>query len=274
MYSFSTYGPSLLIFVGGLLAAVGASWALLRIRESSPRREKLYAALVIFAGTAIGLAGSLWAGLQEDRFKDKMVELNTKVANSSEKVVGLSQKLLNKTEENQQLSQQLAQKSDEVARLNQVIAASVTGGDSFCYMSLALGQGETNSPDLVFVHQGKYPLYDITVRIVDLDKWEQLGLTAQNLFKAEARINIGNLSLNQASALGTWPLPNSDQQRYNLFFVARNGFWTQLLRLRRVQGRWKVATRITQESGKKVRVLFEKIDKDFPRDKLGMVQWN
>jgi len=62
-------------------------------------------------------------------------------------------------------NKKLDQKNEEIRRLNRETANAVTGGDSFCYiMPLA------NLPGTVSVVQkGRFPLYDVSVRIVNLD---------------------------------------------------------------------------------------------------------
>ncbi|MHC4277591.1 MAG: hypothetical protein ACYSWY_08925 [Planctomycetota bacterium] len=88
--------------------------------------------MFILIGAFIAAAGAFWASLEQAKF---------------ERV--------------------LRTKSDEIAQLNTKIASAVTGGDSFCYLDLAIGDGTTNTPALMLVHQGEYPVYDVSVRIVD-----------------------------------------------------------------------------------------------------------
>src|SRR5437879_2080527 len=45
----------------------------------------------------------------------------------------------------------------------------ITGGNSFCY--LAFSNPRTAQSMLVAVHKGKYPLHDINIRIVDINKF-------------------------------------------------------------------------------------------------------
>lgn len=176
-----------------------------------------------------------------------------------------------------QLEQELRAKSDEIASLSRTIAASVTGGDSFCYLDLGLGDGMINTPLLTLVHQGKYPLYDVGIRIVDLEKLdlvkgdsklEKMALVGKNL-------NVGNVGPSQAQPMEELQLPSADRQGYNVFISARNGFVTQLIRLQRINGYWKLATKVTRDfyEDKKSVVLLEKVDPEFPRDKTGQVQW-
>ncbi len=184
---------------------------------------------------------------------------------------------LNRTIAREQIrfAEELRAKNEQIANLNRRTAALVTGGDSFCYMTLTLAGGELDTPDMVFVHQGKYPLYDVSIRIVDLEKWDLLrgNLSMPELAKTETRLNLGNLGSGKALVLGKWKLPASDRQRYNIFTSARNGFWTQLLRLRRVGGRWKMATKVLRSDDRREVTLFEQVDKEFPRERGGQVNW-
>lgn len=182
---------------------------------------------------------------------------------------------MEKADEAQDLYRQLAEKSNEIARLNREVAKSITGGNSFCYLALTLGGGETNTPNIVFVHKGRYPLYDVGVRIVDLEKWGRLGkkLTMQDLRQTDTYINLGNLSRNQVSLKGTLKLPDSGQQRFNIFFSARNGFWNQALRLKRVSGHWRMASKVTRRLNGKTVTVYRKVDSDFPRNEAGQVNW-
>lgn len=54
---------------------------------------------------------------------------------------------------------------------------------------------------------------------------------------------------------------------------ARNGVVTQELTLRKVNGEWREATRVTREKeGQKI-VLLEDAHPEFPRDQLGKPLW-
>ncbi len=108
--------------------------------------EYLNPGLVIFIGAVIAGIGGFLAYKQQTKYQEERVEYE----------------------------RQLRAKSDEVAELNRTSAATVTGGDSFCYLAFSLGDGATNKPPLVLVHQGEYPLYDLGIRIVDLEKYDLL----------------------------------------------------------------------------------------------------
>jgi hypothetical protein len=129
---------------------------------------------------------------------------------------------------------------------------------------------------LTLVHQGEYPLYDLTVRILDMDTFErkvQQNNSDFDKLREEVQMSVGNIAPNQTSLLKTVQL-DSDPLRWNLFFSARTGFFTELLRVRRVGNEWKTALKVirTRTPGKD-QVLLERIDSGYPLGKDGQVEW-
>lgn len=179
----------------------------------------------------------------------------------------------------------LRKKSDEVAELNKTIAASITGGDSFCYVLFTM-TGSTGARVTIF-HQGTFPLYDVNIRIVDLEIFQNLlnagqQLTPETYMKADTVLNVGNLSPGLATTLMSQPIINLGdrlQAKYNIFITARNGSFTELLRMRKINGRWQEAMKIERKnfSGENPRalptLLKEKIDPDYPRGANGQIEW-
>jgi hypothetical protein len=192
-------GPTILIFVGGIIAAVGAVWA------------------------------------SYDQNKT-----NTK----------------------------LAQKNEEIARLNRETANAVTGGDSVCYL-LPLA----NLPGMVTVVQkGRFPLYDVSVRIVDLD--DPASNVASLSAQTRNSFTLGNIPPESAQVLQSVITLVGDRKRFNIFFSARNGFFTQELRMRLVNGEWKSAIRVVCNlPDGKATSLFTQIMDDYPKEKDGSIDW-
>jgi hypothetical protein len=168
--------------------------------------------------------------------------------------------------EREQFEHELRQKSDEIADLNRKIAASVTGGDSFCLLTLGTWDDLPDRALLMVVHQGEHPLYDVTVTIVDVQKFQREVAAGQVALNQPSTTSfpVGNMSPNSSQVLGEhWPLPDADEQDYNVFFNARNGFFTQEIRMRRVSGLWRQAMRVTRtEPGNPL--LYEKIAQSSP----------
>lgn len=194
------------------------------------------ARVIVIVGLVISALGAYWASKQQDSFN-----LN----------------LLNK--------------SEEIARLNQEVANSVSGGDSFCYLVVSTIDPVTNTGRLVVVHQGEHSLYDVHVRIVDLEKLDQIkgNLSFATLNQTDTNISIGNLISSFAQMLQPFTLGNSDTRRFNIFFSARNGFFNQALRFKKIDGKWVYATKVERED----KVIYEKVNDEFPRNAEGNVEW-
>ena len=101
-------------------------------------------AIVIFIGVLITAAGALWAAMQQT---------------ASE--------------------QTLRQKNEEIVELNRKISHSITGGDSYCYFLIGRPGKNLNIADLMLRKKGEYPVYDISVRIDDVEKMLALGKEKQ-----------------------------------------------------------------------------------------------
>lgn len=178
---------------------------------------------------------------------------------------------------------ELKRKNEEIVELSRQIAYSLTGGNSYCYLAFSLPDKNGATARLSIVHAGQFPLYDVRVRFLDLDKFEIYvnskaqssgKITYGDLEKAELDLNIGNLNPSQAYSLGDWPMPQSGEARYNVFFSARNGLFTELVRIKRIDGKWVSAYRVKRSQGDNLETLYEKIDPAFPRDKDGKVSWD
>jgi hypothetical protein len=155
-------------------------------------------------------------------------------------------------------------RSDKVLDDLQENLGTLTGSESFAYLAFIPGQEY-----LVFVHQGKYPLYGVSARLVNLDY-----ITAQNILGMT--VPIGDLILGHANMQ---PLPagnlqaNGDHFNANIFFTARNGDWVQILREVRLKGSWVKAVQVQGRftSLKNEKVMCETIDRDFPRSTDGKI---
>lgn len=141
---------------------------------------------------------------------------------------------------------------------------TVTGGDSFAYLG-ANAEPASNLVNLVLIHVGQYPLYEVHARIVDVD----VPVVRSNR-PAEVqsiRLEFGTLVPRHAAAVPPLELGNGEGRNWNVFFTARNGGWNQELRLRKVDGAWRIATRVTR--GENYDQVLLQADPAFPRDPEG-----
>jgi hypothetical protein len=138
-----------------------------------------------------------------------------------------------------------------------------TGSESYAVLMYVPSQ-----TFLAFVHAGKYPLYEVSARIADLDqiRTNLVGVT----------VSVGDMIQGHAN---TEPIPagiptSGDHFNANIFFTARNGDWTELLRVVRVNDGWARAIRVMGRftSLKKEKVMCETIDPKFPRDATDLLK--
>ena len=64
-------------------------------------------------------------------------------------------------------SNEIEKLTSQISETNQQISYTVTGGDSFCYLFPDISLEKENTIDFYLQNQGKYPMYDIFIRIWD-----------------------------------------------------------------------------------------------------------
>ncbi len=231
--------PSLLVFIGAIISALGAFWTALK--QTQTKRALRISLAVIFFGALISATGAMWSSMRQSQYE-----------------------------------YELRSKSDEML-------ATVTGGDSFCYLYLGfpVAVKTRDVVSAILLAQGKYPLYDISIRIVNIEMLRLITKTYHSIpfevrSKYETIYKAGNLGSEQTILeFLSWKLPNDrEHQGYNVFITTRNGSILQMIRFRYVDGRWRLATKIIRGRGKNEVVLLEEVDPKFPRDERGQIQWD
>jgi hypothetical protein len=265
--------------IGALITLVVAilNWATSkRETEKWDKRAYQYAVLLAAAFTAYGT----WRAFvlsEEKTWQQADVQFQNEWLQRKQLKERLQyeRELRAKTGELAKKSDELSKKSDAIAHLNRELKNSVIGGDSFCYLALSFfsDTDATNFGELVVVHQGKYHLYDVHARIFDLDKSDEVesrGITLETMKLTNTNIAIGNLLPGHTRKIAQMNLGNATERRFNIFFNARNGDFTQVLRFRKVGGRWQHATKV--DRGKDL-PPFEEITPGYPRNNKGQVDW-
>jgi hypothetical protein len=151
------------------------------------------------------------------------------------------------------------------------LVGHLTGGESFCYLMLSMGK--SNSGKVVIIHQGKHALYDITARIVDIDLFGKTenDITFEAILKNEIHRRYNNLFPGHCNfnVHDEFNLGDNDQRRFNIFWTARNGDFTQMLRFIKIEDQWYYATKILRDD----KILFQKIEEKFPKNTKGEIDW-
>lgn len=148
---------------------------------------------------------------------------------------------------------------DEMAIMRQRFEGLQTGGDSFCYLMLYhFDLKENIAQNSVVIRSGQYPLYDVRLRILNMNSQVELNQRWAEI-SAPAEFSVVR-----------WPL--SSHEYYRVFIHARNGQYHQDLQLRRsaISECWLAATRVTATDGSTVR--FQHIDNGYESE-FGAPVW-
>jgi hypothetical protein len=151
------------------------------------------------------------------------------------------------------------------------LVGHITGGESACFLiGIPLTDGMITQ--VAVEHVGKHPLYEVNAVIVDLEVFEQVkgNLPHDNFFRSEIHRQFGNLIpghtnlVQENISMGT-----GSSRNFNIFYTARNGSFTQLLRYRRVNGEWLYAIKVYRGDV----TMHEHVQEGFPRNENGAVDW-
>ncbi|QSV13273.1 hypothetical protein CGI80_00475 [Vibrio parahaemolyticus] len=196
-------------------------------------------AILIFAGALISATGAIWASIEQTKNE-----------------------------------QALRKKSEEIADLNKEISKSITGGDSFPYLLPSSQSGTSYPESLMIINEGKHPLYDVNLHVVDIDELEtELAKPKgqSNLLNVGINVEVGNVSPGVAVFSGI-SMHEKDYTRLTIQFSARNGHFSQALRIIKVGSEYKTAFNVTKD-GASIETIFEKIGEGYPLNDNGEVNW-
>ncbi|MBH0193766.1 MAG: hypothetical protein HP492_18745 [Nitrospira sp.] len=181
-------------------------------------------------------------------------------------VVGNIFVIWNDDQEGNKIKTQLGDLRNELGNTKK----AVTGGDNFPYVMINMGK---DSGGLLVHNPGDTPLYDVSFRMWDPADYEAPNKPSRSFeeFLAKSIIReVGNLTPSGASYQGTIPLPNSDSKDFKVTIRARNGGFTEWIKLRKVNGVWTRAVRVHPgEVNPGESILYEFADPGFPSAELG-----
>jgi hypothetical protein len=154
-----------------------------------------------------------------------------------------------------------------ISTLDQTLKASIerlegmqTGGTTFCYLMLYhFDMHSSIAKNLVVIRMGEYPLYDIRLRIIDMEDNAEIFSKFWGEMSAPAEFNMVK-----------WKLKN--EIYYRIFFHARNGQWHQDLVLNRSDKAecWLASTIVFDTNGRDI--VYRHIDNEFLLE-FGEVSW-
>lgn len=149
-----------------------------------------------------------------------------------------------------------------------LIFSQITGGKSFCFASLT--QNFLGERNLSIMHQGDFPLYDLTVNVVDLDRFNKHAGNPEYACEYQKLFSIGTMLPNQSNNLCKVLLLDQESSKsFNIFFSARNGMFTELLRIKKINNEWVSAVKVLD--GEKT--LLQSHSEEYPKKTAGEIDW-
>jgi hypothetical protein len=177
--------------------------------------------------------------------------------------------LSNSITENQKAFEATADRMKGLAALTKDSVKEATGGDSFCFVDMGA------TPEGLIAHlvqKGKYPVFDVRLNITDLNALDSAIKSGAPSLLVGTRTfgTIDFLSRGVWQPLGVYPVaPKEEYVRYNISIFARNGSFTELLRLRRLkEGGWTSALLVHASYDTRKGIVFERIHRQFPVELL------
>lgn len=263
------FSPPTLLIVGGLVVCIFGYKASRKEDQKTPRG--------IAIGTLIGgilvLIGGIWSGINEN----KNIEL---LQNRSDQIFALSS-------QNANLSNKIAALSEQNFNLSKELMAYTTGGDSYCYIFPMFDEMSQWLTMMLF-HEGKYPLYDVELQIVDItgrtklpfkELYDQIteshkeddkvgrnrqrdlhGEMMQLLSQTRKVKTIGTFLPNTGLEVLRIPWPQDDIQEYLIKIFSRSLYITQIIKAKRFQDRWKFSYRVFKKGQGKSMMIKEVLD--------------
>ena len=161
----------------------------------------------------------------------------------------------------------LVDANEKIAEQAVEIKNIVTGGDSFAYIFFP----KNYTSIIIVIPEGDYPLYDLSIEIIDED------LISPSDYRS-GRLNffVGTIAPSRVSRgrVLHWQGLDGQSKNFNITFSARNGYWTQLIKCRLIDGEWSYALKVEKQvDHEKIILLHERIDQNFPKNVLGNIDW-
>jgi hypothetical protein len=181
----------------------------------------------------------------------------------------IADSIANSMTENQKAFEATVDRMKGLAAITKDTVNEATGGDSFCFVDMG------PIPEGLIAHlvqKGKYPVFDIRLNITDLNALDSgIKSAAPSLLVGTRTFGtIDFMSRGLWQPLGVYPVnPKEEYVRYNISIFARNGSFTELLRLKRLkEGGWTSALLVHASYDTKKGIVLERVQRQFPVDLL------
>jgi hypothetical protein len=233
------------IMLGVVTVAMAILGGVVSVHAPSKRRLK-----VIYASAFMVLGGISVVYIIKQ--SNENAAAGTNLTGALAKLGSSTAEISRMTALNTQLQGRLLSQSDTISGLAQRSVNSVIGGRGFCYLTLYSRNSDTG--DFLLLQQGDYPIYEIHIRAVDITSLNEItkkggsSAVVQAMESFTTSFDIPTMAPHTATMnVFRLPIRHADKQDFNVFFSARNGFWSELIRLRKVNGAWTQAIRAARD---------------------------
>lgn len=253
----------MVLIIAGSLVALGTTL-------SDPKNDRFKVTLAATAA-AIAIGGGVNGYFNGVQAQKEAKASNELLRTKTDEIAAATRQSLDLAKLNGELSRALIKKSDTISDLGRSAVSETTGGDSYCFVDMG-GMAGTEGLAASVERRGRYPMQNVGVTITDVDAF-RADKTMQNMGVWRRSFPvidfISRVSLWRP--LGTYSMgPNVQSRSFNVEISARNGFFQELLRVRRLaDGGLTLALVVTASYfDKRQGVVFQRINKTFPTDAL------
>lgn len=141
--------------------------------------------------------------------------------------------------------------STDIQEVYRDIRGYTVGGDSFCYL-------DANRIEDKYVcgviAEGKYPMYDITMSLRDLNNKDHDDVLKRPNYK------LGDIAPGIVKFMDKLEFNDTEDNyiKYDIHFYTRKGHFRQQLRMIKFEGEWYTATRVLENEAEIFRKLYDK----------------
>ena len=206
--------------------------------------------------------------------KNEIIKLQQENNDTLNKINRLQEELILSTKK-------LNEANERIEALNLHQTNYLTGGNSFGYIDI-LRILDSNQEELItfaFNKIGEYPMYNVKVsysNVEDFKVHRPDGRATIEDIKNHAQVTIGVISNNNSYPFGpTFKIKEDGIAKINFIIGSRNGSFSELLRIYRHGKTICCAYQVNgiTDGKTKSKILKEHIDKEYPRNKDGQVDW-
>jgi hypothetical protein len=157
-----------------------------------------------------------------------------------------------------------------------------TGGTTFCYVDFdkpgpRVGTSSPDNISWVSIHRvGKYPLYSVSIWIIDNEKANYLLRQRTSPLPIEQQLRIGYTALSvgnvgtEYAGIGGYEVVPSDSHDFQVTISSFHSFpWTEWFSMRKIDGEWKRAMMIDVSGTRPESRGYYRMDEGFPHHKDG-----